>query len=223
MKTIVCGIGCLLFYYPFVLGQTSPINRKQFFAEPSILKASLVIPLKKLFNHSITGKQTFSARFICKLPDSSVANEKITVDLRGHFRRENCTIPPMKLNFDEPEVTVFAPLKSLKLVSVCKTFSESGQYLVKEYLIYKIYNLLTDLSFRVRLLDMSYVDSSGKKKTVNELAFFLEDEKEMAKRNNAKISEVGRPNTESTDRNQMTMVAIFEYMIGNTEIGRAHV
>ena len=56
MKSIVAGIGCFLFYCQLVLEQTSPINRKQFFAEESILKASLVIPLNKLFNHSITGK-----------------------------------------------------------------------------------------------------------------------------------------------------------------------
>lgn len=217
MKTILSGIGCFLLYSQFVLAQTSPINRKQFFAEESILKASLVIPLNKLFNHSATGKKTFLARFICTLPDSSIANERITVDLRGHFRRENCTIPPMKLNFDQPAATVLAPLKSLKLVSICKTYSESGQYLIKEYLIYKMYNLFTDLSFRVRLLDLSYVDSSLKKKTLNDLAFFIEDEKEMAKRNNAKINEVGKPHTELTDRNQMTLVAIFEYMIGNTD------
>ncbi len=217
MKSIVSIIGSFLFYCQLIPAQNSTINREIFFTEQTILKASLVAPFNKLFNHSIVGKNTFLARFICKLPDSSVANEKITVDLRGHFRRDICTIPPMKLNFDQPEATVFAPLKSLKLVSVCKTFSESSQCLVKEYLIYKIYNLLTDLSFRVRLIDMKYVDSSGKKKTLNELAFFLEDEKEMAKRNNAKISEEGKPHNELTNRNQMTLVAIFEYMIGNTD------
>ena len=217
MKRILSGIVVFLLYLQFVSAQTPPISRSAFFTEQSILKASLVTPLNKLFNHSITGKKSFEARFICKLPDSSVANEKIMVDLRGHFRRENCMIPPMKLNFDKPEATVFAPLKSLKLVSACRTLSESSQYIIKEYLIYKMFNLFTDRSFRVRLLDMNYVDSSGKKKTVNELAFFMEDEKEMAKRNNAKINEEGKPHTELTDRDQMTLVAIFEYMIGNTD------
>ena len=130
MKSIVSIFGSFLFYCQLIPAQNSTINREKFFDEQTILKASLVTPFNKLFNHSITGKNTFLARFICKLPDSSVANEKITVDLRGHFRREICTIPLLKLNFDQPDTTVFAPLKSLKLVSVCKTFSESGQYLV---------------------------------------------------------------------------------------------
>ena len=39
----------------------------------------------------------------------------------------------------------------------------------------------------------------------------------MAKRNNCKDWTAGRPNTEYTDRNQMLLVALFEYMIGNTD------
>jgi hypothetical protein len=126
-------------------------------------------------------------------------------------------IPPLKLVFDKPAPNIFSPLKTLKLVSTCKTSSDYPQYLIKEYLIYKMYNLFTEKSFRVRLLDLNYVDSSGKKKTMNNFAFFIEDEKEMAKRNDCKNDEEGKPPTESTNRSQMTLVAIFEYMIGNTD------
>jgi hypothetical protein len=88
---------------------------------------------------------------------------------------------------------------------------------LKEYITYKIYNLISDMSFRVRLLDLNIEDSSGKKKPINVHAFFLEDLKDLAKRNECTEWKKGKLNTELTNRKQMTVVAIFQYMIGNTD------
>ena len=115
------------------------------------------------------------------------------------------------------DLSVYYTLKSLKLVSECKISKFNEQLLLKEYLTYKIFNLLTDISFRVRLLNLTLQDSSGKNKPITEYAFLLEDVKELAKRNNCAEWKGGKRNTEATQRKQMTMVAIFEYMIGNTD------
>jgi hypothetical protein len=80
-----------------------------------------------------------------------------------------------------------------------------------------MYNLLTDKSFRVRLLNLNYSDSNGKKNEFAGQAFLIEDEKEMAKRSKCIEWSKGKIFTESTDRKQMTLVALFEYMIGNTD------
>jgi hypothetical protein len=65
---------------------------------------------------------------------------------------------------------------------------------------------------------MNYEDSSGKKKTMSQHAFVMEEEKNMAKRNNCREWKKGSlASSESTDRRQMTIVAIFQYMIGNTD------
>jgi len=89
--------------------------------------------------------------------------------------------------------------------------------LLKEYLVYKIYNLLTDKSFRVRLLQLSYQDSAGKKSMITEHAFLVEDVKDLAKRNRCKLLKNEKVPTRSTDRNQMVLASVFEYMIGNTD------
>jgi len=91
--------------------------------------------------------------------------------------------------------------------------------LLKEFLIYKIYNLVTDFSFRVRLLNLNLVDSAGKRKTISEHAFLMEDIKDLAKRNNCSYWKGGKIDPRETDKRQMTMMAIFEYMIGNTDWG----
>ncbi len=111
------------------------------------------------------------------------------------------------------------PLGSLKLVSQCKTSNTYQQYLVSEFLIYKMYNLLTNKSFRVRLLNLKIIDSTGKKKPIIENAFLMEDTKDLAKRNNCTDYKKDQIDYRQTDRQQMTLVSIFEYMIGNTDWG----
>lgn len=217
MKLFISFLFYILFVTQSALAQPKQIDKINFFTDQSIFKSTVVTNLSKMIYSGKEGKNPLRARFICKLPDSTEVNEKVILESRGHFRRENCTYPPLKIVFDKPDSTVLSSLKSLKLVSTCKASNENSQYLIKEYLAYKLYNLLTDKSFRVRLVDMEFIDSSGKKKAIKEYAFFTEDEKDMAKRNNCKDWTVGKPPTEATDRAQMTLVSIFEYMIGNTD------
>jgi hypothetical protein len=125
-------------------------------------------------------------------------------------------MPPLKLIFNADANAALRHLKSLKLVSACRPAGMYDQFLLKEYLIYKIYNLITDKSFRVRLLNLGYADSSGRQKTSTEHAFLLEDEKDLAKRNDCREWK-GQLPYESADRRQMTVVAVFEYMTGNTD------
>src|SRR5258705_315539 len=67
------------------------------------------------------------------------------------------------------------------------------------------------------VLNIKWEDTIGKKKTISEYGFLLEDLKDVAVRNNCSEWKRNKLNTEQTDRRQMTMVAIFEYMIGNTD------
>jgi hypothetical protein len=92
-----------------------------------------------------------------------------------------------------------------------------NEYLLKEYLTYKIYNQLTDKSLRVRLLKINFVDNAGKHKPVEEFGFLIEGVNEMGKRNACVERKRDIAHTELTDRKQMTRVALFEYMIGNLD------
>jgi hypothetical protein len=69
------------------------------------------------------------------------------------------------------------------------------------------------------MINVTFQDSLGKKKPVVEHAFLMEDIKDVAKRNDCEQWRRGNLGTESTDRKQMTMVSLFEYMIGNTDWG----
>jgi hypothetical protein len=199
-------------------GQMPAFEKAKFFEDTSIIKATIITDIGKIIRKKGKPGLEFPANFLTALPDGNNIDEPIILTVRGHFRREKCFLPPLLIAFKDKKTSVLKPLGSLKLVSQCYT-SEIGQkYLLSEYLVYKIYNLLTDMSFRVRLLNLKLVDSSGKKKPVTEYAFLMEDIKNLAKRNNC-IYLKAKVDPRNTDNFQMAMTAIFEYMIGNTDFG----
>jgi hypothetical protein len=198
-------------------GQSAVIDRNAFFKDTSLLNATLVVNMTKILNHNNKKGFDMTGTFITTLPDGTKVNDQILVEKRGHFRSDFCYVPPVKLVFNYRDSAKLYSLKSMKLVSECKVSQDHEQFLFKEYLAYKIYNLLCSKSFQVRLLNIKWEDTVGKKKTINEYGFLLEDLKDVAARNNCTEWKRNKLNTEQTDRNQMTMVAIFEYMIGNTD------
>ena len=72
------------------------------------------------------------------------------------------------------------------MVSTCGNGKAYQNYLLSEYLIYKTYNVLTDMSYRVRLLELTLKDSKHVEDDVVHFAFLIERDKSLAKRTDAK-------------------------------------
>lgn len=147
--------------------------------------------------------------------DSIIKN--IRLRARGNLRYRHCDLPPISLNFKKTDVnnTQFSDLEKLKMVTHCHSGDEI--YLFKEYLCYKLFNVLTDHSFRVRLVKVKYIDTSKDTIPVETYAFFIEPDEMLARRINA----VPLDSTNLTQKNiypeMMDRMAIFNYMIGNTD------
>ena len=90
-------------------------------------------------------------------------------------------------------------------------------YLFKEYLIYKLYNVLTDYSFRVRLASVDYISTYQKNKVIRSYGFFIEPIELLAERIQAVPVESPALNQKNIIPEMMDRVAIFNYMIGNTD------
>ena len=210
----------LLLVLPALYAQKpmAKIDEVQFFADESVMQVTINMDVRKLIANKMKEGYKFPANFNAKLNESTEISEPVMLEVRGHFRRDNCYMPPLKVNFKSQAAPVLSPLGSLKLVNVCEVDrSDNTEFLLKEYLIYKIYNLITEKSLRARLLKISYVDSAGKKKPISNYAFLLEDVKDMAKRNHCVERKRDVRHSEATDRKQMTRVALFEYMIANAD------
>lgn len=222
MKRFLGGFLFLfLFKCPVNYGQNAvlakSIDKGQFFKDTAMLNATITTNVNHILRQRHKEGAQFPAYFSSTFPDGFSVHDSILLEVRGHFRRDYCYLPPIKVIFKNSKSSVVKSLGSLKLVSQCRTLAADKQYLLKEFLIYKIYNLLTDMSFRVRLLNLNWEDTANKAKSVTEYAFLIEDVKDLAERNNCFDIKDAKLKTEATDRKRMTLVAIFEYMIGNTD------
>lgn len=196
------------------------LNKKSFFANDTIIEVSMVSDFSKLRKEKGRDEedlqfQPATVTFI--MPDSSKINSEAEIRPRGKFRREQCHIPPLMVNFKTPGGDGLSKLGKLKLVWPCSSKSYDQQLVFKEYLVYKILNLLTEKSFRVRMVKIRYTDINNKLKPGTAYSFFIEDVDDMARRNNCQEIDFARFPTESTNREHMTLVNIFQYMIGNTD------
>ncbi len=71
---------------------------------------------------------------------------------------------------DQTKNTVFDYQNDLKLVVPCR----GDDYVINEWLVYKLYNLLSDKSFKARLVQVDFEDSLKRKKTETHYCILLE-------------------------------------------------
>ena len=207
-----------LFLFFFIISSLTAqkkLDSIQFFIDEKPIAVNIASDFKKLFS---TKKETpwQETTLTFHMPDSSVITEGVQMRARGNFRKTQCYMPSLMFNFHNPTSPLMYELDKLKIVSGCGTATRDEQLVLKEYLAYKIYNLLTPMSFRVRLIRASFEDSKGKIKRYTTWGFFIEDVDDMAKRNKHKEYEMA---TEQkwTNQERMTLVALFQYLIGNTD------
>jgi hypothetical protein len=106
---------------------------------------------------------------------------------------------------------------TLKLVTHCNASCSFAGTVLKEYLAYKLFSLVTPYSFRTRLVRISYQDINKPDKTVTAYGFLIENADKMAERNNAVIINLKNITQKDMFPLEMTRIAVFNYMIGNTD------
>ncbi len=188
------------------------------FKKEEMLEFSLTTNFTSLMKDRKNAKQPYRwARLEYDRKKKGAVALNVRVKVRGNFRRSpsNCTFPPLLLNIPskKDKNTVFERQNLLKLVTHC----QNEEYIFQEYLVYKMYNLLTDNSFKARLAKVTYLDSAGKRESETRFAFLLEEESYMAKRNGAKNLYRKQTPMYLIDSVNMATVSVFEYMIGNTD------
>ena len=159
-----------------------------------------------------------------KLTYTGADGEQHTIDVeaapRGITRRfKVCDFPPLKIHFDKDKMkgTEFRGNKSLKLVTYCQTHSKYVQYYAKEFLVYRIYNLITEHSFRVRPMMIEYKDSERKGQSISRFSFLIEDLDDVAERNDLKKLSVAKISYKDLDPVEISKMSLFQYMVGNLD------
>lgn len=199
----------------------SDSNDAPLFADQSALPIQISGPISTLMKERsdteyLDGKLSFA-------DDSGEIHElDLRFRARGNFRRKKstCWFPPVRLNVKkkQTEGTVFAGQNILKIVTHCSPKSKRyEQYIIKEYLAYKILELHTSYSFKARLLRTTWVDTDRDNETVEKYGFVIEHKKNLAARHDAKMAEFTSTRHSKLDHKQASIVSVFQYLIGNTD------
>lgn len=214
------GKSCIVLLALVFAGDASAAEAYPLFQTDEVLKAVLTAPISQAYaqRHQevrlyLPGQWTYA--------DAQGETNRLEVSIRtrGHFRREFCELPPLQLNFKKKQVrgTLFTGQNKLKLVAPCKTKPKYRQYVVLEYLAYKTLEIITDRSFKTRLMRLTYVDSDEKKETWSDLVFVIEDDSDMARRLDLERLYLPEVRYADLDHPQTAIVQLFQLLIANND------
>jgi hypothetical protein len=170
--------------------------------------------------------QESTKRFPAELKVAGEGGKEVTLPVqlsaRGHLRRmaRTCDFVPIRIEFpkDGRAGTVFARQEALKLVVQCVKGGEYEQFILKEYLAYRLHNVISPLrSFRARLARVNYIDKATGQPAGTRLAMFLEDDGDVAKRMEGRIVKLPRLKFKDVDSDSLMPMMLHNYMIGNTD------
>ena len=149
------------------------------------LNLTLVFDVKE-FQRSRQKEEYQPAEMTCYVNDSFNVTHDVRVKARGIFRLDYCSMPPFWVNIKHSgiEAEDLTDVNKLKVVTRCKPPDQYDDYVLREYLVYKIWNLLSPYGFNVRLVRLTFVDTGRKNKTDSNWGFIIEPEEMMADRNN---------------------------------------
>lgn len=219
---LVFGLFIVSFFFriaPQPVTSATSINKdkeKDLFDSEDVLTIVLKGDLRTILNDR-TDKPKTRPLTLSYTQDSTEIAIPVEVRTRGHFRRlkENCNYPPLLIQFSkegEKLSSIFRQQSKLKLVMPCI----SDQFVIREWLVYKLYNLITPNSFHARLVKVKLEDSKNKKSPAPFYGILLEEEKQLAKRVKS-VSIERKIKPAETQQDAFLTMAVFQYMIGNTD------
>lgn len=182
------------------------------------LEITLKYDITSFIRHKAKGKY-LDAELCLHINETDSVVKDIRLKARGNFRKGHCFFPPIYLNFktDPIKKTELEGIKKIKLVTHCSSSKVYQTYILREYLAYKLYNVLSENSFRVRLVDIKYIDTGKKGRNYKRMGFMIEPIEALVGRTNS--TEINPEVVVGADVGEeaANVVALFNYMIGNTD------
>lgn len=153
---------------------------------------------------------------------TAATTHPVKVEAIGKSRRRVCSFPPLAIRFEDVAKAgaagnEFSGQRFLRLVTHCRPSREARANVMEEYLAYRILNLLTDYSYRVRLLRVTYTDTERSGEQDTEYAFAVESEHDLAHRLGGELLAIDGVPKARLNEEHAAIVYIFQYLIGNTD------
>ena len=146
-----------------------------------------------------------------------VFNHKIKLRPRGKFRRRICDFPMIKIDFPKKVLKEHGYTKhdDYKLVTHCLNNALAAyENIAREFLAYKLYNILSPNSYQVQFLYFTYIDTKEKIDPIQQIGFIIEDTAELEDRVFGEVrKETAGLLQDSFDIEQHDFVALFLSLI----------
>lgn len=188
------------------------------FESNETLVVTITAPMKELLKHRHSD-QEYDA--VLSYTDAAGVEHQIDFILktRGKSRLDVCGFPPLRLTFDrdDSELDIFEGQHHVKMVNQCDRGYKARDWLLQEYGIYRAYNAITDISFRVRRLEVVFLDTDSKRWKRERPAFLIEPVGEAAKRLQREVIKPTQINDEQYSLIETTHSMLFQYLIANTD------
>ena len=217
-------IACIFLFSFCLISHSSSAQSSEPKPVTKLFESQKTLPLKLSFSNKEIKKKTNDSTYINStvsyFDEDSVWKElEVELRVRGLFRLNNCYFPPLKMKIkkSQREGTLFRGNKKLKLVLQCSPKKGTNDYVIKEYMAYKLYELISDYHYKVRLTDIAFTEvKKSENKEFEFMGFFIEDTKKVAKRFDGNVM---KRNTHPMAQDALESVhnSFFQYMIGNTD------
>ena len=206
----------------------SPIRAQNFFKYDSLFIDQKPLKIRLNYSNNNLNKNTNDSTFMKTKLVFIQENKNKEIDVllraRGNFRRKHCYFTPVKIKIKKRDAsnTIFSDNRTLKLVLPCKNDRDKNDNILKEFIAYKIYEIISPFYFKTRRLEINYTDQKRKnQKNFNLIGFFIEDDDKVAKRFDSKIIKRKISPLAMDDFNSVNL-SFFNFLIGNTDFSSAH-
>jgi len=191
------------------------------FESLDVLEVRIEGPLRDIRRDRDSDPDDRPAVFAYRSADGDWRRFDIGLRPRGKSRRDSdvCRFPPLRLDFKRKDVrgTQFDGQNKLKMVTHCRRSDRHDRYVYKEYLVYRMLNVVSDAGFRVRPLDVVYLDVERPDREIRRFGFFIERIDRLARRLGLEIAEPDRIAPQTLEPQHTSRMALFQLMIGNTD------
>jgi len=197
---------------------TKPFVPAPLFMEQTPIEFTLVGSYAKIKKQR-TGEATYFPGTVSYKGDSGMVTVPVKLRARGIWRRKNCDVPPILMNFskDSTKKTLFAKLDRARLTFPCRWNADWEQYVLQEYELYRVQRVLTKYSFDVRLARVTFIDQEKKDTLGTWWTFLSEQDDVFAERVGAKLITESGAGPADLERYESAFFGVFQYFVANSD------
>jgi len=200
--------------------QASQPRPTRFFDQIEPVRFTLVVDIKQLRADTADEAPLRNGSVSFRDAAGKASVMPVKVKTHGRWRLLHCEFPPLSITFPD-SLTVGTPFEGLskaRLTSFCKDHPAYEQYIIQELQLYRIYQLLTPYGHTPRALQVTYVDAPSGRTRTTRYAFFIDDREAVATRHSAALLKAKGAAGSDLEPYHRTLMGVFEYMIGNTDL-----